>query len=312
MKFGSPLAPVVVIAGPTGSGKSALGLAAARSFDGEIVNADSVQVFRYFDIGSAKVGAVERESVPHHLIDVAAPDEVFTAGDYARLAREALNRITERDRLPVVVGGTGFYIRALFDGLFEGPGRDEALRTRMARRESRMPGSLHRWLARFDPAAAARIHPNDVNKTMRALEVVLRVRRPVSELFAEGRDTLSGYRRLLFVLNPPREALYARIEARSRAMFKQGLVEEVRSILARGDARESKPFESLGYAQALGVIDGRLSEEEAITETAMMTRRYAKRQWTWFRKEPDAVWIDGFGEDAIHAVADRVRHFLGE
>lgn len=305
-------APVVVVAGPTGSGKSSLALEIARELDGEIVNADSVQVFRHFDIGSAKVSVAEREAITHHLIDAASPDEVFTAGDYARVAREALSGITARGRLPVVAGGTGFYIRALFDGLFEGPGRDEALRRRMGRREGRLPGSLHRWLGRFDAAAAERIHPHDVNKTMRALEIVLRTRRPVSQLHAEGRDRLSGYRRLLLVLNPPREALYERIERRSRAMFEQGLVEEVRGILARGYGRECKPFESLGYAQALGVLDGRLSEEEAIAETAMQTRRYAKRQWTWFRKEPDAIWIEQFGEDAVHPVLDRIRHWLCE
>ncbi|MEZ5357033.1 MAG: tRNA (adenosine(37)-N6)-dimethylallyltransferase MiaA [Bryobacteraceae bacterium] len=302
--------PLIVVAGPTGSGKSHLALALAREFDGEIVNADSVQVYKYFDIGSAKLSEGERHGIPHHLLDVASPDEVFTAGDYARAARQALTGINARAHLPIVAGGTGFYIRALLEGLFEGPPRDEALRTRMAAREQRQPGSLHRWLARFDPLAAGRIHAHDVNKTMRALEVLLRTGRPVSELHAGGRDALTGYRRLMLVLNPPREQLYERIEARSAAMFDRGLVEETQSILARGYARTCKPFESLGYAQALGVIEGRMSREQAVAETAMLTRRYAKRQWTWFRKERDAVWLDSFGENAVHPGIALVRHWL--
>jgi tRNA dimethylallyltransferase len=309
MKFVPPL--LIVVAGPTGSGKSALALGLAQALEGEIVNADSVQIYRHFNIGSAKLSEAERCGIPHHLLDIAEPDAVFTAGDYMQLGRAAVAEISRRGHVPVVCGGTGFYIRALLEGLFEGPGRDDALRRRMAAREARRPGSLHCWLARFDPASAARIHPNDVNKTMRALEIVLLTRRPVTELFEQGRDALQGYRRLMLVLNPPRDQLYERIEARSRAMFERGLVSELRRILALGYARTSKPFESLGYAQALAVIDGRLTEEEAIAETALLTRRYAKRQWTWFRKEPGAVWLDLFGETAIHPALEHIRHIAG-
>ncbi|MEZ5403693.1 MAG: tRNA (adenosine(37)-N6)-dimethylallyltransferase MiaA [Bryobacteraceae bacterium] len=310
MNLSQSLTPILVVAGPTAAGKSNLSLAIAREFDGEIVNADSVQIYRHFDIGSAKLPAEQREGIPHHLLDIVEPDAVFTAGDYARSARAVLGDTAARGKVPVVTGGTGFYIRALFDGLFEGPARDSELRTRLARREGRQPGSLHRWLTRFDPAAAARIHPHDVNKTVRALEILLLARRPVSQLHAEGRDRLEGCRRLLFVLDPPREALYERIDARSRALFHAGLVDEVRTILSRGYRRDAKPFESLGYVQALGVVDGRLTIEEAIAETAMMTRRYAKRQRTWFRKEPDAIWIADFGENAIRPIVDRIRHWL--
>src|SRR5688572_2916347 len=230
---------LLVVAGPTGSGKSALALRLAEAFQGEIVNCDSVQVFRYFDIGAAKLSLAARHGIPHHLIDAADPLELFTAGDYARLARKALTEISARGRLPIVAGGTGFYLRALLEGLFEGPVRDEALRARLA---ARKPGSLHRLLRHFDPVAAARIHENDTNKVMRALEVILKARRPLTELFATGRDALTGYRVIKVALDPPREELYARIERRVVEMFEGGLLEETRAILERGYPPSAKPF----------------------------------------------------------------------
>jgi tRNA dimethylallyltransferase len=288
---------LVVIAGPTGSGKSDLAIAVAREFGGEVVGCDSVQVYRYFNIGSAKVLGEERHGVRHHLLDVAGPGDVFTAGDYSRLARQTLRAISDRGNAPVVVGGTGFYLRALVEGLFEGPGRDEALRARLLERESRRAGSLHRILGRLDAASAGRIHQRDVQKTVRALEVVLSERRPLGEVFAAGREKLEGFRVLKFGLNPERPALYRRIEERSRRMFERGLVEEVRGILAMGYSRTAKPVEALGYAQALRVIDGEWTVEQAVAETALHTRRYAKRQWTWFRREAGMVWVEGFGEE---------------
>ncbi len=284
--------------GPTGSGKSDLALHIALAVGGEIVNCDSLQVYRGFDIGTAKVPEAERRGIPHHLIDVIDPSQVFTAGDYSRLAEAALREIAGRGRIPVVAGGTGFYLRALLDGLFPGPSRDEALRGRLEYREKRRSGSLHRILERLDPAAAARIHPNDRNKTMRALEVRLIEGRSLTSLFERGRAPLAGFAPLKIGLDPPRELLYARLSARGTAMFERGLVDEVRHLRAAGVAREAKPFESLGYKQALRVVEGSLSLEQALESAQMETRRYAKRQLTWFRREQGVHWLPGFGDDA--------------
>jgi tRNA dimethylallyltransferase len=288
--------PLVAVAGPTGSGKSDLALAIAEKFNGEVVNCDSLQVFRYFDIGTAKLPLTERRGIPHHLIDIVDPDELFTAGEYARLTRETIAAITARGRLPVIAGGTGFYLRALLDGLFEGPTRNQGLRDRLAAREARHPGSLHRLLTRVDPEAAGRIHPNDVPKVTRALEVCLLTRRPVTELFRSGRDALRGYRTLKLGLLPDRDALYARLDPRCARMFEGGLVEEVRRILAMGYPASCKPFESHGYKQALQLINGELSPRDAVFYAQRNTRNYAKRQITWFRREPDLVWLKGFGD----------------
>lgn len=310
----APPLPLVAVAGPTGSGKSDLALRLAENFAGEIVNCDSLQVFRHFDIGTAKLPLAARCGIPHHLIDIADPDRLFTAGEYARLARAAIADISARGRLPIVAGGTGFYLRALLDGLFAGPERDPDLRTRLAARERRRPGSLHRLLTRFDPEAAARIHPNDVPKVTRATEVCLLTRRPVSELFREGRDPLTGYRALKLGLNPDRDTLYQRLDTRCEAMFSGGLVEEVQGILALGFAPTAKPFESHGYKQALQLLSGELNLHNAIFYAKRNTRNYAKRQLTWFRREPGLEWLQGFGDSAgvPEAALARVRGFLGE
>jgi tRNA dimethylallyltransferase len=291
------LIPLPVIVGPTGSGKSDLALRIALEVDGEIVNCDSLQVYRGLDIGTAKVPATERQGIPHHLIDVIHPAQLFTAGDYARLAETVLREIAGRGRIPVLAGGTGFYLRALLDGLFPGPSRDETLRTRLERREESRSGSLHRILRRLDPTAAARIHPNDKNKTMRALEVRLIEGRPLSALFERRRAPLTGFRPIKLGLDPPRELLYARLNARAGAIFERGLVDEVRRLLASGISPEAKPFESLGYKQALQVAEGSLTLEQALESTQLETRRYAKRQITWFRKEHGVHWLAGFGDD---------------
>jgi tRNA dimethylallyltransferase len=305
-------APLIAIAGPTGSGKSDLALRIAEVFGGEVVNCDSLQIYRYFDIGTAKLPPAEMRGIPHHLIDIIGPDEVFTAGEYARRARLVLADITARGRLPVVAGGTGFYLSALLYGLFQGPSRDEDLRQRLAARETRRPGSLHRLLSRFDPAAAARIHPHDVPKVTRALEVCLLTRRPISELFREGRDELQGYRSLLIGIDPGRDALYRRLDERCQAMFAAGLVDEVRRILALGYPPETKPFESHGYKQALQLLRGELNAKEALFYAQRNTRRYAKRQMTWFRREQGMEWFRGFGgeTEVADAVLARVREFL--
>ena len=288
--------PLVAVAGPTGSGKSDLALSIAAAFDGEVVNCDSLQVFRYFDIGTAKLPMEERRGIPHHLIDIADPDELFTAGEYARLARAAIAEISARGKLPVVAGGTGFYLRALLDGLFPGPVRDTVLRERLAARESRRAGSLHRLLSRFDAEAAGQIHANDIPKVMRALEVCLLTRQPVSGLFRQGRDALGGYRTLKLGLIPERDALYARLNARCASMFERGLADEVKEILARGFASTCKPFESHGYKQMIQLLNGELSPRDAVFYAQRNTRHYAKRQLTWFRKESGMQWLKGFGD----------------
>ncbi|HVV43811.1 MAG TPA: tRNA (adenosine(37)-N6)-dimethylallyltransferase MiaA, partial [Bryobacteraceae bacterium] len=225
---------LAVLAGPTGCGKSGLALLLAEEFGGEVVNCDSVQIYRCFNIGTAKLPPEGRRGIPHHLLDIAAPDEVFTAGDFARRARPVLYEIADRGRLPIVTGGTGFYLRALVDGLAPGPERDEALRTRLRAREIKRPGSIHRLLRRADPAVAARIHPNDTPKVMRALEICISSRRTASEVFAAGRDALQDFRVLRIGLFPDREQLYRRLDARTEGMFSAGLIEETAAILARG------------------------------------------------------------------------------
>lgn len=304
--------PLVAVAGPTGSGKSGLALTLAEEFNGEIINCDSIQVFRHFDIGTAKLSLAERRGIPHHLIDIVDPDELFTAGEYARLAREVIADISARGRVPILAGGTGFYLRALIDGLFEGPARDQSLRDRLAAREQKRPGSLHRLLNRFDSEAARKIHKNDVPKVTRALEVCLLMRRPVSELFREGRDRLQGYRVLKLGLLPDRDALYPRLDARCAQMFDEGLIQEVRHILALGFSPTVKPFESHGYKQALQLVNGELNRRDAVFYAQRNTRQYAKRQITWFRREAGLVWLKGFGESAeIHQAArERITFFL--
>ena len=289
--------PLVAVVGPTGSGKSDLALDIAARFHGEIVNCDSLQVYRYFDIGTAKLPPLERRGIPHHLLDILDPDELFTAGEYARLGRQALAGISARGSLPIVAGGTGFYLRALLDGLFEGPSRDQALRDRLAARERLRPGSLHRLLTHFDSEAARKIHSHDVPKVTRALEVCLLARRPVSEMFRAGRMALEGYRVLKLGLLPDRDALYDRLNLRCAAMFEAGLADEVRRILALGFHAAAKPFESHGYKQALQLLAGELNPREALFYAQRNTRQYAKRQITWFRRESGMVWLKGFGGD---------------
>jgi tRNA dimethylallyltransferase len=303
---------LVAVAGPTGSGKSDLALLLAEKFNGEIINCDSLQVYRHFDIGTAKLPLAERRGIPHHLIDILDPDQLFTAGEYARLARASIAEVSARGRLPILAGGTGFYLRALLEGLFEGPVRDQPLRDRLAAREARRPASLHRLLKRFDSAAASKIHENDIPKVTRALEICLLTRQPVSRLFLQGRDALRGYRTLKLGLLPDREALNPRLDGRCAWMFEHGLVEEVRCILALGFSPACKPFESHGYKQALQLIQGELSPRDAVFYAQRNTRHYAKRQITWFRRERDLQWLKGFGDaaDIRQAAVTLVAGFL--
>lgn len=291
-----PLA--VLILGPTGSGKTALSVALADRLDAEIVSCDSVAVYRGMNVGTAKPTAEERAWAPHYLIDIAEPDEPFTAGDYSRRARMALREIAARGRLPIVTGGTGLYLRALTEGLFAGPVRQEDLRERL-RSSARKRGSawLHRLLARLDAASAARIHANDTSKLIRAIEVCFAERKPMSEVLA--RDPLTGFRLLRIGLNPPRQELYERLNRRCAEMFAGGLVEETRGLLARYGP--VKALDSLGYRQARAVLSGAMSEAAAIAAAQQGHRNYAKRQMTWFRREPEVHWIEAFG-DAAEAI----------
>jgi tRNA dimethylallyltransferase len=285
----------VVVAGPTGSGKSDLALNLAEFIGGEIVNCDSVQLYRYMNIGSAKTPANERRGVPHHLIDIVNPDEVFTAGDYMREGRDALRDISAGGKVPIVTGGTGFYLRALLDGLFAGPPRNDDLRARLSRRNS---GSLHRLLRRLDPESARRIHANDTQKLIRALEVCILARAPITRLHSHSRVPLRGFDVVKIGLDPPREQLTERIHARCQRMFDAGLIEETQSILALGFPASSKALESIGYREALLHLSGDLSLPEAIAQTQIATRQYAKRQRTWFRREPEINWIYAFGNQS--------------
>jgi tRNA dimethylallyltransferase len=286
-----PLA--ILLLGPTGSGKTALSLALGDRFNGEIVSCDSVAVYRGMDLGSAKPTPEERSCLPHHLIDIADPDRPFTAGDYSRQARAVLRDIAQRGRLPIVTGGTGLYLRALTEGLFAGPPRQTELRDRLRLSAERHSGAwLHRILTRLDAASAARIHANDTPKLIRAIEICLAARRPMSQVL--GRDPLTGFRLLRIGLNPPRTALYERLNARCAAMFAAGLVDETRGLFLRYGP--VKALDALGYRQALAVVEGQLTLAEAIAAAQQGHRNYAKRQLTWFRREPDVHWITGFGD----------------
>ena len=320
---------VVVVLGPTASGKTALALAIARRFRGEIVNCDSVAMYREFDIGTAKPSAAERAEIPHHLLDCVDPLADVSAGEYARQARRILREIAlpekvlresvlhegeHRKHLPIVSGGTGLYIRALLEGLFPGPQRSEELRDKLrGRAEKRGSEHLHRILRRLDSSAASRIHANDVPKVIRAIEVCLASRqtsprssRPSSrqsmtELWQQGREPLQGFRILRLGLNPNREALYARINQRAANMLDEGLIAETERLLAKYGA-QARPLASLGYKQALQFLRGELDRESALAAAQQAHRNYAKRQITWFRREPDVHWLAGLGDDpAIQA-----------
>jgi tRNA dimethylallyltransferase len=298
-----PLA--VLLPGPTASGKTALSLALAERFNGEIISCDSVAVYRGMDLGSAKPSRQEQARVRHHLIDVVDPDQPYTAGDYSRAARAAMREIAARGKLPIVTGGTGLYLRALTEGLFAGPERQEALRERLRRSVERHgPGWLHRVLMRMDAERAANIHANDMPKLIRALEVCLATRKPMSEVLGAGRDPLTGFRLLRIGLNPPRAALYERINERAARMFTVGLVEETRALLTQfGRVRA---LDSLGYRQAQELLDGRLSRDQAIAAAQQGHRNYAKRQLTWFRREPQVAWLNEFGDSAFAVCEARI------
>ena len=301
--------PLLVIVGPTAAGKSALAIGLASRWNGEIINCDSVQIYRGFNIGTGKVPPADRRGIPHHLLDIAEPSQTFTAGDFRREASRVLGEVRESGRLPIVVGGTGLYLRALLLGLFEGPERSEDLRERLSQIVKRHGREfLHRMLVRMDQKAAGRIHPRDTPKIIRALEVCLLARQPITDMHERGRRALEGFHVLKVGLNPHRTQLAERIARRTDEMFRAGLVGEVRDMLKCHDAERIKPLGAIGYREARSVLTGEMTESEAIRLVQTATRQYAKRQMTWFQREKDVEWFGGFGDDA--AIERRVSEWL--
>jgi tRNA dimethylallyltransferase len=275
--------------GPTASGKSALALSLALDLGAEIVSCDSLQVYRGFDIGSAKPSPEDRRRVEHHLIDVVEPEELFSAADYAKRAREAIAGIAGRGRHAIVAGGTGLYLRALLEGLFSGPSRDEGLRRRL---EALGETRSHALLGRVDPLTAARVHPRDRVRIVRALEVYFKTRRSLSSQGHE-RDPLEGFRVEVIGIALPRDTLRERVRARTAGMLEAGLLAEVERLLARPQGRALRPLQAIGYRQAVAVLQGEMNVAEAERVIVTETMRYAKRQMTWFRNQPPKVrWFE--------------------
>ena len=292
------LPPVILLAGPTGVGKTALSLELAAWLETEIVNADSMQVYRYMDIGTAKPLPQERSCFPHHLLDVASPDEPFDAARYLRLAKPVVDRLHARDRIPLVVGGTGLYMKVLTRGICQGPPEDpDARRALKEEMDEKGPASMHARLARVDPAAAERIHPHDRQRILRALEVHRITGKPLSAWQREHRFREDFFRVVGIFLHRSREELYRRIDERTLRMMDAGFPNEVRELLERGYGPELKPMQSLGYKQLVAHLMGRCSFAEAVEEIQRQTRRYAKRQMTWFRGDPRFQWLPADDRD---------------
>lgn len=304
--------PVVVVAGPTAAGKSGVAIALAERFGGEIVNADSMQVYRHLDIGTAKPSLADRARVPHHLLDVVTPDVLYNAGRYSREAREAAAQIHARGATPFLTGGTGLYIRAFLDGLIEDPDADREVRRRLEEEAARAaeegdPARLHRRLAERDPLAAGRIHPNDLRRTVRALELVTRHGEPASQIRARHAFTDRPFQTLYLVLDPGREELDRRIDARAKAMIDAGLLQECRSLVERGYTAALRPLQAIGYRHVMPVVEGTDTLVNALHGMQRDTRHFARRQRTWFRGVAEAVWLDP-GDFA--AIESRVHAFL--
>ena len=302
---------VAAVLGPTASGKSALGLALAERFGGEIINCDSTAVYRGFDIGTDKLILEQRRGIPHHLIDVADPTEVYTAAQFARDTERTIRDIHRRGRLPIVVGGTGFYYRALTRGLFPGPGADDAMRARLERIAARKgPECLHRLLQRVDAASAARIMPRDRKRLVRALEVYFSTGRPLTAHFADTRSLIADCDVAAVALHIPAALTADRVARRVDDQFTRGIVDEVRGLLARGVPPAARPFGGLVYRQVMELLRGVRDEPATHALIVQENRRYARRQLIWFRKEPNLIWIDGPGEQpsTIARVMDALRN----
>jgi len=291
--------PVIAIVGPTASGKSTLGIEVALQLNGEIINCDSVQVYTEIQIATAKVPLDERKGIPHHLIDFVSPNVNYTAGEWAREAAQKIEEIESRGRVPLLVGGTGFYLRALRQPLFASPPTDESLRQRLTRsREKRGPEHLHRLLNRIDANAARQLYPRDWPRVQRALEVYLQTGKSIVDQQPERPEPHESSRRLrILALNPPRAELYQRINERTEAHFRAGLVDEVRDLLARGFSPASNALGAHGYRRVVECLQGLRDLDSAVEQTKLDVRHYAKRQLTWFRHEAGVEWFNGFGEE---------------
>jgi len=295
------------VLGPTASGKSSLGLALAEGHGGEIVNCDSTAVYRGFDIGTDKVTAEEQRGIPHHLIDIADPTEVYTAAQYARDANRVIRDIHARGKLPVLVGGTGFYYRALTRGLFPGPGADQVLRERLDRVAARRGSErLHRMLRHVDPDSAERIMPRDCKRLVRALEVYFSTGRPLTAHFADTRSPVADCDVVAIALKIPAALTAERVARRVDQQFARGIVDEVRGLLARGVPADARPFGGLVYRQVMAMLRGVRNEAATRALVVQENRRYARRQLIWFRKEPNLIWFDGPGEqpETLHRVEE--------
>jgi tRNA dimethylallyltransferase len=304
----SDLAPLVVILGPTASGKSVLGTKLAEQLGGEILVCDSTQVYRHLNVGTAKVPRAEQRGIAHHLVDLIEPNELFTAGEYRRRALCVLEDLLGRKKLPILTAGTGLYLRALLEGLADAPARSDGLRDRLRQKVVRRgPEYLHRLLARLDREAANRIAAGDTQKIIRAIEIRVLAGTPVGTIHRAGQTGLEGYDVRKIGLRPPRAALYARIDERAKAMIEAGWIDEVRELISSGVPADAKAFQFIGYSEWREYLEGSLEREEALLHIQQATRRFAKRQLTWFRKEPGVHWLDGFGDNAeVIAAALRI------
>jgi tRNA dimethylallyltransferase len=301
----------VAVLGATATGKSALALAIAERYGGEIINCDSTAVYRGFDIGTDKIAAADRRGIPHHLIDIAEPTDDYTAAQYARDAAAAIREVHGRGRLPILAGGTGFYFRALTRGLFPGPGRDLALRQRLEAIAARRGVTvLHRLLRKVDPESSLRIQPRDLKRLVRALEVYFLTGRPLTAHFADTRSLIPDVDVLEIGLRLPAADISARVTRRVDEQFARGLLDEIRALLARGVPETARPFGGLVYRQAMEHLRGVRDEPSTRALIAQENRRYARRQLIWFRKEPTLSWFDGPGESA--ATIDAVHRLIAE
>lgn len=294
----SELPRLIVILGPTASGKSTLAIHLAERFGGEVLACDSTQVYRHFDIGTGKVPREQQRGIPHHLVDIVEPHEVFTAGEYRRRATEVLEDVTKRGKQPIMTAGTGLYLRGLLEGLAEAPERSEELRARLRQHLNRFgPEYIHRLLRKLDPEAAAKIAPRDAQKAIRAIEICVLSGERVTKLLRKGRVGLAGYAVTKFGLAPSRDAVYTRIDLRVQQMLDAGWVAEVKRLMEMGIPASVKPFSFLGYSHLRQHLEGGMELKAAIHEIQQTTRRYAKRQITWFRKESEVHWLQWLGDD---------------
>ncbi len=307
VKVPPALRPLVVLVGPTAIGKSRIALEVAQALGTEILTADSTQVYRGMNVGTDTPSEADRQRVPHRLIDLVDPDEPFNAGEFRRQALREIASLYEKGLLPLIVGGTGLYVRALLNGLWAGPSSDRTLRRKLEEETQARGGeSMYQELIRVDPITARRLHPRDTVKVLRALEVYRQTGVPLSTAHEEHRKRAPSFQALMLGLTMERAVLYQRIDQRVDVELAKGLVDETRTLLAKGYSRSLVSMKSLGYRQIAGYLEGEYSYDEAVRQLKRDTRRFAKRQMTWFRKEPDLTWVEVQGDESVRSVSQRV------